>query len=107
MIVRGRQDYFLLFGQHEHALMAGELARRWGERPRPFESTVYAVVNHDLAWRVEEHMLGCTAEGRPPVSTMDRRRHDDRFRVTLDGLVDNRRSDGAGLEQLGDNCRVS
>jgi hypothetical protein len=66
MIVRGRQDYFLLFGQHEHALMAGELARRWGERPRPFESTVYAVVNHDLAWREpDREVLWNEAKDRP------------------------------------------
>jgi hypothetical protein len=66
MIVRGRQDYFLLFGQHEHALMAGELARRWGEGPRPFESTVYAVVNHDLAWREpDREVLWNEAKDRP------------------------------------------
>jgi Protein of unknown function (DUF3891) len=66
MIVRGRQDYFLLFGQHEHALMAGELARRWGDGPRPFESTVYAVVNHDLAWREpDREVLWNEAKDRP------------------------------------------
>ena len=51
MIVRDRPDSFLLFGQHEHALAAGEFARRWREKPQPFEPTVYAVANHDLAWR--------------------------------------------------------
>src|SRR5919107_875130 len=51
MIVRERPDLFLLFEQHEHALIAGEFALRWRERPRPFESTVYAIANHDLAWR--------------------------------------------------------
>ncbi len=51
MIVRDRPDSFLLFGQHEHALAAGKFALRWSERPRPFESTLYAVANHDLAWR--------------------------------------------------------
>jgi uncharacterized protein DUF3891 len=51
VIVRERPDSFLLFEQHEHALIAGEFALRWRERHWPFESTVYAVANHDLAWR--------------------------------------------------------
>ena len=46
--------------------MAGELARRWGEGPRPFESTVYAVVNHDLAWREpDREVLWNEAKDRP------------------------------------------
>jgi hypothetical protein len=51
VIVRERPDSFLLFGQHEHALVAGEFARRWAKGPKPFDSTVYAVAYHDLAWR--------------------------------------------------------
>ena len=51
MIVRERPDAFLLFGQHEHAQIAGEFALRWREGPWPLESTVYATANHDLAWR--------------------------------------------------------
>ena len=50
MIVRERPDYFLLSEQREHALIAGEFALRWRQSPWPFESTVYAVANHDLAW---------------------------------------------------------
>jgi hypothetical protein len=38
---------------------------------------------------------------------LDRRGHDDCVRIALDGLVDNRRADGAGLEQLRDDGRVS
>jgi hypothetical protein len=38
---------------------------------------------------------------------MNRRRHDDRVRITLDGLVDNRRAHGASLKQLGDDDGVS
>jgi hypothetical protein len=46
--------------------MAGEIARRWGEGPRPFESTVYAVVNHDLAWREpDREVLWNEAKDRP------------------------------------------
>jgi Protein of unknown function (DUF3891) len=61
----------LLFGQHEHALMAGEFARRWGERPDPFESTVYAVANHDLAWREPDREVLWNEEKDRPYSFMD------------------------------------
>jgi Protein of unknown function (DUF3891) len=66
MIVRDRPDSFLLFEQHEHALVAGEFARRWGEKPLPFEPTVYAVANHDLAWReLDREVLWNEKKDRP------------------------------------------
>ena len=66
MIVRQRPDTFLLFGQHEHALAAGEFALRWRERPRPFGPAVYAIANHDLAWReLDRQVLWNEEEGRP------------------------------------------
>jgi hypothetical protein len=61
----------LLFGQHEHALMAGEFARRWGERPVPFEPTVYAVASHDLAWREPDTEVLWNEENNKPYSFMD------------------------------------
>jgi uncharacterized protein DUF3891 len=71
MIVRERPDSFLLFGQHEHALAAGEFARRWGERPSPFESTVFAIANHDLAWREPDRAVLWNEERDRPYSFMD------------------------------------
>jgi hypothetical protein len=66
VIVRERPDSFLLFEQHEHALIAGEFALRWRERPNPFESTVYAIANHDLAWReLDREVLWNEEKGRP------------------------------------------
>lgn len=71
MIVRDRPDSFLLFEQHEHALLAGEFARRWEERPSPFESTVYAVANHDLAWREPDGEVLWNEEKNRPYSFVD------------------------------------
>jgi hypothetical protein len=71
MIVRERSDCFLLFGQHEHALMAGEFARRWVRGPEPFESTVYATTNHDLAWREPDREVLWNEEKDKPYSFMD------------------------------------
>jgi len=61
----------LLFGQHDHALVAGEFARRWREPPSPFESTVYAVANHDLAWRGPDGEVLWNGEKDRPYSFMD------------------------------------
>jgi hypothetical protein len=71
MIVRDRPDSFLLFEQHEHALVAGEFVRRWGEKPLPFESTVYAVANHDLAWRELDREMLWNEDKERPYSFMD------------------------------------
>ena len=71
MIVRDRPDTFLLFKQHEHAQIAGEFARRWREGPRPFESTVYAVANHDLAWREPDQELLWNEEKDRPYTFVD------------------------------------
>jgi hypothetical protein len=71
MIVRERPDTFLLFEQHEHALMAGEFALRWRERPRPFGPTVYAIANHDLAWREPDRQVLWNDEKDRPYSFVD------------------------------------
>ena len=66
MIVRERADSFVLVEQHEHALVSGEFARRWVEGPVPLESTLYAVENHDIAWREpDREVLWNETSGRP------------------------------------------
>jgi hypothetical protein len=71
MIVRERPDSFQLFEQHGHALIAGEFALRWRERPRPFASTVYAIANHDLAWRELDREVLWNEEQERPYSFVD------------------------------------
>src|SRR5215213_2967977 len=51
--------------------MAGEFALRWRERPRPFESTVYAIANHDLAWREADREVLWNEEKDRPYSFVD------------------------------------
>jgi hypothetical protein len=51
--------------------MAGEIARRWGGGTEPFESTVYAVANHDLAWREPDRDVLWNEEKDRPYSFMD------------------------------------
>jgi hypothetical protein len=71
VIVRERPDSFLLFRQHEHALMAGEFARRWDNGPNPFDSTVYAVAYHDVAWREPDQEVLWNEERDRPYSFVD------------------------------------
>jgi hypothetical protein len=58
MIRRRRDDRFLLIAQHDHALLAGELARRVGNgvfaAPFPFEPVVMAVAQHDCGWPAQD-----------------------------------------------------
>lgn len=66
MIVRERPDSFLLVRQHDHALASGRFAQRWVEEPYPRESTLYAVANHDVAWRDLDREVRWNEEaGRP------------------------------------------
>jgi hypothetical protein len=66
VIVRERADSFVLVEQHEHALVSGEFARRWAEGPVPLGSTLYAVENHDVAWREPDREVPWNeASGRP------------------------------------------
>jgi hypothetical protein len=66
VIVRERADSFVLVEQHEHALVSGEFARRWVEGPVPLGSTLYAVENHDVAWREpDSEVLWNEASGWP------------------------------------------
>jgi len=66
VIVRERADSFVLVEQHEHALVSGEFAWRWAERPVPLGSTLYAVENHDVGWQeLDGEVLWNEASGRP------------------------------------------
>ena len=71
MIVRERADSFVLVEQHEHALVSGELARRWVNGPSPLGSTLYAVENHDVAWRGPDLEVLWNEETGRPYSFLD------------------------------------
>jgi hypothetical protein len=51
VIVREEQGSFVLVRQHDHALASGEIARRWRDSPRPRDSTLFAVAQHDASWQ--------------------------------------------------------
>jgi Protein of unknown function (DUF3891) len=61
MIRRALGDQFLLFTQHDHAQLSGELARHYGNRlfarPQPLEETIGAVARHDCGWPLHDQLL--------------------------------------------------
>jgi hypothetical protein len=46
---------------------------------------------------MEQNMLDCPAERWAAMFAMDRRGHDDRICVAIDGLIDDRWTDRTGL----------
>lgn len=58
MIRREAGDTFVLFTQHDHAVLAGQLARHFGNerfgRPKPYEQTMIGVSMHDSGWPLHD-----------------------------------------------------
>ena len=71
MIVRERPDSFVLVEQHEHARVSERFARRWSVPPRPLDSTLYAVANHDVAWQGPDSSVSWNEAKDRPYSFMD------------------------------------
>ncbi len=71
MIVREKPDSYVLVKQHDHALAAGEFARHWARRPRPLESTLYAIAQHDVAWQGPDSSVRWNEETGRPYSFAD------------------------------------
>ena len=69
MIRRLAGDRFILIAQHDHALLAGELASRYGNgrfaRPDPWEATVAAAAHHDAGWPLHDAAPTLNAAGLP------------------------------------------
>ncbi|HEV8377306.1 MAG TPA: DUF3891 family protein [Tepidisphaeraceae bacterium] len=69
MIRRHMGDSFLLFAQHDHAQLSGELARHYGNRlfanPEPLEQTIRAVGLHDCGWPLHDERPTLNKDGLP------------------------------------------
>src|SRR4051794_17779857 len=69
MIRRALGDQFLLFTQHDHAQLSGELARHYGNRlfarPDPSDETIRAVARHDCGWPLHDERPTLNKDGLP------------------------------------------
>jgi hypothetical protein len=61
----------VLVEQHEHGLVSGEFARHWAEEIRSREAALYAIANHDVAWRELDATVSWNDETGRPYSFVD------------------------------------
>ena len=61
----------MLIEQHDHGLASGEFARHWAGRIRPREAALYAIANHDVAWREPDREVRWNDEAGRPHSFVD------------------------------------
>lgn len=58
MIRRQTSEGYWLFAQHDHAVLAGDLARQLGNAqfapPEPFEPVIQGIANHDAGWPLHD-----------------------------------------------------
>jgi hypothetical protein len=71
MIVREKPGSYVLIKQHDHALASGEFARYWARKPRPLDSTLYAIAHHDVAWQGPDARVRWNEETGRPYSFVD------------------------------------
>jgi hypothetical protein len=67
-MIRHRQgDEFLLFSQHDHALLAGRLAEKLSGSPikRPSSQTIQGIALHDCGWPLHDDKPTLNANGEP------------------------------------------
>ena len=70
MIVRKQGDRFVLFRQHDHALVSADFALRL-KRSTGYPSAVFAIAMHDVGWRPLDREVLWNEEEDRPYSFMD------------------------------------
>lgn len=72
MIIREREDEFVLVCQYDHAQLSGWLAALWGgEEPEPSGPLRLAALLHDVAWAPLDAQPLWNAEAQRPYSFLD------------------------------------
>ncbi len=74
MIVREKDNGFLLIKQHDHGLASGEFARRFSEEwigGQIHDETLFAITNHDIGWKPLDSEISWNEERGRPYSFVD------------------------------------
>ncbi len=71
MIVRKRENHFILVKQHDHGLVAGEIAAHINEPIRPLAKTLYAISHHDIGWGELDRTIRWNEEKNRPYDFYD------------------------------------
>ncbi|MBA4603772.1 DUF3891 family protein [Thermoactinomyces mirandus] len=71
MIVRKRGNYFILVKQHDHGLVAGEIAAHINEPIQPLAKTLFAISHHDVGWEELDQTIRWNEEKNRPYDFQD------------------------------------
>lgn len=71
MIVRERQDSFVLIRQHDHGRISGECARHWAAEIEPYSPTLCAIAEHDVGWQDLDDEVRFNPKTKAPYSFID------------------------------------
>lgn len=71
MIVREQGEDFICIYQHDHALLAGELASHYNGTIFPYSSTLYGIAFHDIGWKAYDLKLAWNEEKDRPYTFED------------------------------------
>ncbi|WP_070120553.1 DUF3891 family protein [Bacillus marinisedimentorum] len=73
MILRETADHFILYKQHDHGLLSGEMGANWGNGvfgPLPFRMTFAAAI-HDISWIDEDENISWNSDDNKPYDFVD------------------------------------
>lgn len=75
MIRREEKEGWILIGQHDHAELAGDIMRYWGNgrfaKPRPYDEVLFGVKEHDSGWKEWDRSPKINPENRYPMNFME------------------------------------
>ncbi len=75
MIRRDSENGWIIFTQHDHARLAGDIMKFWGNSRfssiNPFEKVMYAVNNHDYGWIDWDALPKISNENQYPANFME------------------------------------
>jgi hypothetical protein len=79
MLFLENEDKLIIFFQHEHGDLAGQIAAHWGNErftaPVPFEETVYAASLHDMSWVFWDYYPTSITTDHKPVPWYEMRKY--------------------------------
>lgn len=75
MIRREEKEGWFLISQHDHAELAGDIMKYWGNdrltRPEPYDEVIFAISEHDNGWRGWDSSPKVSPENGYPMNFME------------------------------------
>ncbi|HWP90977.1 MAG TPA: DUF3891 family protein [Thermodesulfobacteriota bacterium] len=75
MIRREGKKGWILINQHDHAQLAGDIMKYWGDdsfaRPNPYDEVLFAIREHDNGWREWDSSPKVNPENKYPMNFLE------------------------------------